>query len=931
MGYFCPKDYLREPAWVRWGCSVALVLFLASCGDASPENLTAPSPSATAPPAVHSVSIETSGGELRFHQEVQLRFVARDAQGNVIAGPEVTWSSSQPFAVSVSESGLIRGEGIGTARITAKVGAQEAAVSFTVPSRQVDIQMDHAGIVSVVDLNHDIECDRDCSRRVALGATLDLRIEKGIGVPAVSWPAPCPSAGAERCMVRVDDDIAMAFTLEPPARPSAFASAIAVGHAMACALTDAGDAYCWGSNNGGKLGRGTWSGFSPDPERVQHGEPFHSITVGHDHACGLTRSGAALCWGNNYRGTLGDGSGQSRAAPGQVSGNPRFVQMSAGLWHTCAVTGTGEAYCWGRNQNGELGDGSQTDRRRPTRVQTDVKLRQVSAGNTSTCGLSLDGALYCWGNNDHGQLATGDFNHALQPRRSSSRARYSAVDVGSSMGCAVRVDGVLDCWGEDRNGNLGQGHHHSVRVPDPATVSGHQRFASVAVGHHEYACALTGEGAALCWGGNWDGSLGTGGRENANRPVPVAGSHRFMGLGAGSGLTCGIDEHGQVLCWGRAHEGALGPGVQSFSAAPVALTAVPKSQALVSQSWTTHCSVSDGSADLYCWGGWGPILHRDSEWEVSLQLQGFRQVALGGGQVCGIRSVDGALLCMGNAHRGRLGNGWFDGWLPYPGYQIRPDFTFRDVVAGPEHTCALDTNGQAYCWGGNQHGQLGDGGWQDRAEPVPVAQGNLRFAKLSAANQVTCGITSDSDLWCWGQNDHGQLGVGSQEHRNRPSRVLGGLKVSQVAIGGSHTCLLTIDGAAYCWGAQWAGQIGTRSNREQLTPFRVPGNLKFTAISLGASHSCATTSAGQVWCWGENGHGQLGIGHRDEVLGLQTVAGIPAVAELSSTWATTCARSVVGDVFCWGQNGNGQLAIEMPRIPVHVPAPERFRTMGSTK
>jgi alpha-tubulin suppressor-like RCC1 family protein len=922
-----PETRARGPSGGGWLRTVAIILLLAGCGDAATESPTAP---AAPGPPVHSILIETAGGEIRYHQELPLRVIARDLAGNVLPTPPVVWSSSQPVTVSVSESGVVRGEGIGNAQIKAKVGNREATVSFTVPSRQVDLRMNPGGVVSVVDFNHDIECDRDCSRHVALGATLELRVEKAIGAPPVTWPPPCPESEAERCTVRVDNDLVFSFEFEHPARPSAFATAIDAGTAMACALSQAGDAYCWGSNNGGKLGRGIWTRFAPEPARVEHGEPFHSITVGNQHACGLTVSGVPVCWGNNQFGAVGDGSVQHRPSPTAVSGNPRFVQISAGFWHTCAVTGGGEAYCWGQNQHGELGDGTQIDRRRPTRVLTDVKFRQVRAGREFTCGLSIEDTLYCWGRNLHGQLATGDFSPSLVPRPSSSTARYRSLSLGSFMGCALREEGTLDCWGEDRGGSLGQGSQQGVRIPSPSPVATSERFVSVSVGQVDFACGLTAEGRALCWGSNWDGALGTGNRNSASRPVAVAGAHRFTGLGAGDGLTCAIDVEGQSHCWGRAHDGALGLGVQSFSTTPVPLPSVPASRALVGKSWNTHCSFSEGSGDLYCWGGWGPVAQRSSQWEVSLQLQGFSQAALGSGNICSLRDGDGALFCIGDAHRGRLGNGLFSGWIGFPGHRVRPDLTFRDVVAGPDHTCALDTRGQALCWGSNQFGQLGDGGWQDRAEPVAVLQGSLHFDKLAAANHTTCGVTSERDLWCWGQNHQGQIGDGSLQNRNRPTRVVGDLKVAEVAIGVAHTCLLTVEKATYCWGAQWAGQIGIRANREHLTPFRVPGNEAFQRLSVGAHHSCGWNAAGDVWCWGDNVSGQLGLGHRAEVLGPQRVEGLPPVDEVSAGWDSTCARAQGGAVWCWGTNANGQLAREIPQVPVRIEAPVRFRSEGST-
>jgi alpha-tubulin suppressor-like RCC1 family protein len=914
-------------SWLISGIGIVVALVLSSCGDSADGGITAPEPPAAPPPPapVHSLTLEPAGGELRFHEERELRAVARDAQGNVLTGRLVTWSTSHPFRVSVSEGGQVRGEGLGEARITALVDSVTATASFTVPAREVSIRMDAEGLITVIDLQHDVECDRDCTRIVPLGAQLDLRVEKGLGIPAVRWPDPCPSESAERCQVLVDSDVELVFRLDVPPLPSYDARPVAVGNGMVCALSDQGQPYCWGANHAGKLGRGTWTQFSVEIEPAHLSEPLHSITAGFDHTCGLSKSGTPYCWGDNHRGALGDGTNQHRTVPSRVHGNPRLVQLSAGLRHTCGLTGEGRIYCWGENAHGQLGDGTRTDRWVPTEVQTEVRFERVRAGFDGTCGLSVEGALLCWGANHDGQLATGDFADALEPRPSNSGARYRDVQLGRSMGCALRGDGQVDCWGLDQPGNLGQGREQAGHLPTPTPIVGGQRFTALAVGQEQHACALGDSGEAFCWGGNWHGALGNGGTQSVSRPEPVAGGHRFQAIGAGHGLTCGLTETGEALCWGQARGGTLGPDVPSHVSAPVPLSPVPRSRAISGQSWHTHCSIAADADDLYCWGGWGPVQHRENPWDVGFQIRGLKQVALGGGHLCGLRGEDGALVCMGNANRGRLGNGWQDGWLPWPGHEVLAGTAVVQIVTGPEHTCALAQGGEAHCWGANDQGQLGDGTWQDRAEPRRVDQGDLQFVRLTAENQTTCGITSERELWCWGNNQFGQVGDGSRQNRSRPTRVGGDLEVADVGIGGAHACLVTARGELYCWGAHWNGQLGARFMRDQLTPVRVPGDQRFRAIALGSSHNCAISMTDEVWCWGENLRGQLGLGHDAERLGPHRVEGLPSsVRELSTSSNTTCALTDAGAVWCWGDNSQGEVGIPLPRVPVRIPAPVRW-------
>ena len=145
-------------------------------------------------------------------------------------------------------------------------------------------------------------------------------------------------------------------------------------------------------------------------------------------------------------------------------------------------------------------------------------------------------------------------------------------------------------------------------------------------------------------------------------------------------------------------------------------------------------------------------------------------------------------------------------------------FTYESVTvvaatlaAGGLHTCALTSDGAAYCWGDGSFGQLGDRStlppsWRS-ATPVAVA-GGLRFSALALGPSHTCGLTTSGAAYCWGFNYSGQLGDGSWKNRATPVAVSGGLSFSTLATGGSHTCGLATSGAAYCWGSNLSGQLG---------------------------------------------------------------------------------------------------------------------------
>ena len=192
---------------------------------------------------------------------------------------------------------------------------------------------------------------------------------------------------------------------------------------LVCGLTTGGSILCWGLDRAGALGShsatlcnssgGLQLTCGTVPQPIDSGERFVELSTGSSFACGVTQSFEAFCWGRNDFGQLGRPITETCAQaglrtlpcarPGPVSGPHRFVMVSAGLRHACGVTVDGDAYCWGRNSIGEVGTGvvgGSYDV--PKLVRGGVTFRAVSAGDQHTCGEGTDGELYCWGSNAWG-------------------------------------------------------------------------------------------------------------------------------------------------------------------------------------------------------------------------------------------------------------------------------------------------------------------------------------------------------------------------------------------------------------------------------------------------------------------------------------------------------------------------------------------------
>ena len=323
---------------------------------------------------------------------------------------------------------------------------------------------------------------------------------------------------------------------------------------------------------------------------------------------------------------------------------------------------------------------------------------------------------------------------------------------------------------------------------------------SVAAGF-AHVCTLDGNGAVSCWGTNAYGQLGDGTTESRDTPAPVAGGLAFQSISIGHGHGCGVTGDGAVLCWGRNGYGELGDGSTTNRAEPVAV-AGDMTFASVAAGTNHTCALTD-DGEAYCWG---------------LNSSGQLGVAAGSPSATPVR--------------------------------VPVDTDFESITAGIDHTCALAGNGRATCWGSNDFGELGDSTRAlGSAQPDEVS-GGRRFEMLSAGSNRTCGVTGGDDAYCWGNNNYGVLGDGTEERRGGPTEVSGGDDSTAISTGGVHTCALNDDAEAYCWGLNTFGQLGDGTTTNRLEPAAVTGGHTFVSISAGNYGTCAVTAAGEVYCWG---------------------------------------------------------------------------------
>jgi alpha-tubulin suppressor-like RCC1 family protein len=308
---------------------------------------------------------------------------------------------------------------------------------------------------------------------------------------------------------------------------------VTVGGGFACGL-DAGAAFCWGQEFDGELGNGGSPGDSTRvPVPVAGGLRFRAISAGYGTVCAVTAAGEPYCWGENGSGQLGIGTiGAGSMVPARVSGPARFTAISVGTTSSCGLTEDGRAYCWGGGY-GSTGvvtpdsavcQGTRCWYTTPQPVSTAVRFRSISAGNGFTCAVATDGAGWCWGAqfdepSGYGVLGSGSTQGSPTPVRVAGGLTFTEIETGTRAACGLTADGTAYCWGANSGGELGIGRADNNPHPTPQRVSGDVRFRTLSLG--EVSCGISTTARLYCWGTTAGGLLGNGEKGPGVRATPT--------------------------------------------------------------------------------------------------------------------------------------------------------------------------------------------------------------------------------------------------------------------------------------------------------------------------------------------------------------------------------------------------------------------------
>jgi alpha-tubulin suppressor-like RCC1 family protein len=681
-----------------------------------------------------------------------------------------------------------------------------------------------------------------------------------VGTPVIEVAA----GGAHACLRRLDGKLYCwgrndrgqlgdgSFTPRavpaPVAGLAGAARAVALGEAFTCAIDPDRRVACWGEGGAGQLGD-VLVPRRASPAVVPGVIGALELALGSDFACARLGDGAVWCWGATRAPSttsapqLGRGGGVAGLAPAPVALPGAAVQVVAGADFACARLADGGVACWGHNEAGQLGVGDTESRAVPARVPGLADVVELAAGGAHTCALGRAGDLWCWGGNDVGQASPAGPAAVLQPAGVPGVVA-TRVRLGARHTCIVRPDETVACFGASDRDQLGP---RDLAAPNPA-VAGLGNVLELSVGG-AFACALQRDTTVRCWGDDRHGQLGAGAAVVRARPSPVPAVSGVAALSAGAHGTC-VQRAGEVACFGAATLVAAAGDASTPS--PVR---IPAGVVELAAGATGACARTL-DRDVWCWGAdaGAPRLRSGAS--------AVDQISHGRAHACA--RARARALCWGENGFGQLGQpvpvGGFGSAsadpaaVPVPGAVV-------EISTGDDHSCARVESGTVYCWGRGDGGQLGDGRTSTSAQPVAVALPEPARL-LASGGSHSCARVESGAVYCWGRGDGGQLGDGARVDAPLPVRVAGLGAVEALALGSEFSCALAA-GALSCWGAGDAGQLGAFEavdTRGAPTPRPVPLASPITAVAAGGQHTCVLDGAGDLRCFGLDAHGQLGTG-----------------------------------------------------------------------
>lgn len=681
------------------------------------------------------------------------------------------------------------------------------------------------------------------------------------------------------------------------------------------------------------------------------------VSSGETHSMSLKSNDTVWAWGDNYDGTLGDGTNVDSLVPVQVVGLTDVKQIVASHYHSYALKNDGTVWTWGENdifgiysnvpmQISGLSDVKKIaasnyifaaifNNNSMTTWDCITAFDSASLSNIMDVTVGLDyclavttvGTVYAWGRNGYGQLGLGHTNNVTTPTLIPSLTNITSVSSYNRSSLAIRSDKRVFSWGSNINGQLGLGD--TVDKISPVMINSLANVNSVSSGAR-HSLAITEDGNLWTWGLNVQGQLGDGTMINKSLPVralkfsPV---NKAISISAGDNHSLVISEESFIYSFGSNYYGELGNGTTINNPIPGQvsggldyLDVHPINEgelihsSLVTPTETNQFSFTPAEDTYY-------TIKLYADFPIHVYL---RMLSGGGEDIidAGDNSINGSIEFFDNLYSSSeyrvevtsVGSEIGDYSLIYQ----KATKEYSNVAVGSYHTLALSNDGTVWAWGNNQYGQLGRNNKINSNVPAQVLQSEngiitpiTNVSNIAAGQLCSFAVKADGTVWAWGCNVYGQLGDGTTVDKSVAIKINGLSNIIKISAAADHVLALSNQASGnqvYSWGKNEFGQLGLgHANSQFNTPQLVRdenNNLlnNVSDVSVGAYYSTAI-KGGAVYTWGYNEYGQLGRAS-DPSLNYSTrvtsISGLANITKISAANLHVLALNSSGNVYQWG-------------------------------
>lgn len=729
------------------------------------------------------------------------------------------------------------------------------------------------------------------------------------------------------------------------------------GNGFTVSLKADGTVWSWGQNQYGQLGLGNTNSYNEpqkisiikntitnaDGSKTEVEEVIKDIAVGNYQTLALSETGKVYSWGLGSSGQLGIGNRNNKYTPVVVTdiyGNPLedIVKVEAGENVSFAIDSKGDLYAWGygyveKAQKLDVidnivdvtskyvlsGDGNVYNILTKERLPLVGQIVELDEGKDHTVMLTSEGKGYSIGDNTYGQLGNGnnvssfDTPVAIRDLSDNIFTNIKEIKAGDKYTVIVTNDGKVYTVGINDNNELGI---DNTEILDRSLPEINENIENVifATAGDNHVTVIKNDGTVYAWGNGKLGELGN--RKNKDSITPVMVGDYIVRTNANR-IVLGVNSEkiieGYVDYFNVFNNNAININYSSkdSSVASLANTQIGNTQVtstlnsdnkfeikLIGKKFGTTIVTAEQENSTNIGVIQVEVIPDGNEIEPMVETSGSHTITL---------RVDGKVFTYGDNTYGQLGNGTTKSSDEPVEVKFEEGTKIVQISAGEYHNVALDSNGNVWTWGRNNNYQIGHSGG-NQYTPYKV-NGLPKAIKIAAGNNNTMIITENKELYGWGLNAYGDLGLGNYTNRVLPKKVTGIKDIIDISGGKSHFIVLNSNGEVYTTGSNLYGQLGLgRTDINKVNEFtKVEISEKIGTINAGELSNIVTTVDGYVYSWGGNTYGQLGTNDNINKNKPTRIENVQDIRQVNMGKTHSIIRDGSNKVYLAGTNTYGQL------------------------